>query len=83
MKAYIKGDWKLLRLPEPMGSGEWELYNLKQDPAESEDLSEQHPKIKSELLELWNIYAKQNEVYDHNGHYDSLYRQNYMPEEVD
>ena len=83
MKAYIKGNWKLLRLPEPMGSGNWELYDLENDPAEATDLSAQFPEIKRQLIEEWNQYASQNEVHDHKGHFDELYRLNYMPEEND
>ena len=83
MKAYIKGDWKLLRLPEPMGSGNWELYNLKNDPAETQDLSAEFPEIREQLIEEWIKYALDNEVYDHKGHFDELYRKNYMPEEND
>lgn len=83
MKAYIKGPWKILRLPVPMGSGQWELYNLEEDPAETQDLSAQYPELKAELIKAWEIYAKNNEVVDHQGHYDSLYRKNYMPEEID
>lgn len=83
MKAYIKGNWKLLRLPQPFGTGNWELYDIKNDPAESTDLSAQFPEIKSQLIEEWNKYAQHNEVYDHKGHFDALYRKNYMPEEND
>lgn len=83
MKAYIKGNWKLLRLPQPMGTGNWGLYNLKNDPAEATDLSAQYPEIKAQLIEEWGRYAQHNEVYDHKGHYDALYRKNYMPEEND
>ena len=83
MKAYIKGDWKILRLPQPMGTGNWELYDLKNDPAEANDLSSQFPDVKRQLIEEWNIYARNNEVYDHKGHFDALYRKNYMPEEDD
>ena len=32
------GDWKLLRNPQRGQSGDWELYNLKQDVSESNDL---------------------------------------------
>jgi len=83
MKAYIRGKWKILRLPEPMGSGNWELYDLENDPAEATDLSDLYPEIKSQLIEAWNRYAQENEVYDHKGHYDALYRMNYMPAEDD
>jgi len=77
MKAYIKGNWKILRLPVPMASGEWQLYDIDKDPGESTDLSAQFPEIKQQLIEAWNEYARQNEVYDHNGHYDSLYRKSF------
>ena len=83
MKAYIKGNWKILRLPVPFGTGNWELYDLKNDPAEVTDLSAQFPEIKAQLIEEWNKYAVHNEVYDHKGHFDALYRQNYLPEEND
>ncbi len=77
MKAYIKGKWKILRLPVPMATGEWELYDMEKDPGETTDLSTQFPEIRQQLIEAWNEYAKQNEVYDHNGHYDSLYRKSF------
>ena len=34
-------------------------------------------------MEEWYKYAEHNEVYDHKGHFDELYRLNYMPEEKD
>jgi len=83
MKAYIKGNWKILRLPEPMGTGNWELYDLANDPAEANDLSLQFPEIKNQLIGEWNEYARKNDVYDHKGHYDALYRKNFMPAEND
>ena len=61
----------------PMGTGEWQLYDLAKDPGETTDLSAQYPDIKEQLIQLWMEYAKHNEVYDHQGHYDSLYRKNF------
>ena len=81
MKAYIKDNWKILRLPLPMGTGNWELFNLETDPSETTDLSNQYPEIKEQLINAWNEYARKNEVYDHKGHFDSLYRKSYVPEE--
>lgn len=80
MKAYIKGNWKILRLPQPMGTGTWQLYDLEKDPAETTDLSSQFPGIKKQLIEEWNEYAIKNEVYDHKGHFDSLYRKSFVQE---
>lgn len=77
MKAYIQGKWKILRLPVPMGTGDWELFNLEKDPGETTDLSTQHPDIKNRMIEAWQEYARQNDIYDHQGHYDSLYRRSF------
>jgi arylsulfatase len=77
MKAYIKGNWKIMRLPKPFGTGQWALYDLRKDPGETTDISAMHPTVKEELIQAWNIYARENEVYDHKGHYDSVYRRSY------
>lgn len=77
MKAYIKGNWKILRLPQPFGTGQWQLFDLEKDPGETADLSTQYPDIKASLITAWEAYAKQNDVYDHKGHYDSVYRKGY------
>jgi len=83
MKAYITGKWKILRLPQPMGTGTWQLYDLEKDPGETTDLSTQFPDIKEQLIRAWNDYALQNEVHDHQGHYDSLYRKSFNRREKD
>lgn len=75
MKAYIKGKWKILRMPIPFGSGLWELYDIEKDPGEINDLSSQNPEIKTELIKAWENYAKTNDVFDHRGHFDSTYQQ--------
>jgi arylsulfatase len=78
MKAYIRGRWKILRLPQPMGTGDWELFDLESDPGEMHDLSAQHPELKQELMDAWEQYALENDVHDHQGHYDSLYRRSFQ-----
>jgi arylsulfatase len=77
MKAYIRDGWKLLRLPEPFGTGEWQLYDLAQDPGEIRDVSRKHPDIKAMMIEAWKRYAEKNDVYDHKGRFDALYRKAY------
>jgi arylsulfatase len=77
MKAYIRGNWKILRLPRPMGSGNWELYDIDKDPGETKDLSKQHPDVLQSLIEAWKKYAVDNSVHDHKGHFDSIYRANF------
>ncbi len=75
MKAYLQGDWKLLRLPEPFGSGEWALYDLSVDPGEINDVSGQHPERTAQMIEAWERYAETNNVVDHGGRFDAAYRQ--------
>ncbi len=64
LKAYFVGDWKILWMPKPFGTGEWELFNLKQDPAELNDLSEQHPEKRKEMIARWEQYKIENRVLD-------------------
>jgi arylsulfatase len=77
MKAYIREGWKLLRLPEPFGTGSWQLYNLAQDPGEIHDVSDDHPDVKAEMAKAWKQYAEDNDVFDHKGHFDAIYRMVY------
>jgi len=58
MRAYIKDEWKILNLPIPFGSGDWQLYNLAKDPAESVDLSELFPEKRNELITAWEEYSE-------------------------
>jgi arylsulfatase A-like enzyme len=83
MKAYIKGKWKITRLPQPLGTGAWELFDLEKDPAETTDLTKQFPDTKVQLINAWNDYALKNEVHDHHAHYDTFYRKNFNIPEKD
>ena len=48
--------------PKPFGIGDWQLYDLSTDPAELVDLSQQRPKLRVELIEIWNRYAEETGV---------------------
>lgn len=62
-RAIRQGDWKLLYLLQGAGgNGDWELFNLREDPAELHDLSANYPDKREALLELWNEYVKRNGV---------------------
>jgi arylsulfatase len=58
MRAVRKGDYKLLRLVQPFGPEDWQLYNLAKDPGETTDLSERMPKLRSEMIDIWKSYAQ-------------------------
>ncbi|MEM7279842.1 MAG: sulfatase-like hydrolase/transferase, partial [Pseudomonadota bacterium] len=61
-RAVRKGDWKIVHMPQPYGGDRWRLYNLKDDLAESIDLSEQYPEKFNEMLALWDTYQQENSV---------------------
>lgn len=60
--AIRKGDWKLIRIPGRFGTGDWELFNIKADPAERHDLSAENNTKLTELVAEWDKYAHDNGV---------------------
>ena len=63
-KAFIDGHWKIVWMPKPLGTGEWELFDLSEDPAEVRDLSAEQPEKLEEMVALWNQYKDENGVLD-------------------
>jgi len=61
-KSIRKGDWKIVNMYVPIGSGQWELYNLKNDPGERNNLAEVYPEKLQELVAHWEEYMKVNNV---------------------
>ena len=61
-RAVRQGDWKLRWQFEPLGKGDWELFNITADPSERNDLAKKNPEKTKELLALWTTYAKENNV---------------------
>jgi len=64
MNALFDGDWKILLMPPPFGTGEWQLYNLKDDPAEMVDLNDRHPDRLAAMIAQWEQYKESNGVLD-------------------
>ena len=64
LKAFFDGDWKILWMPPPFGSGDWELYNLAEDPAEMHNLAADHPERFESMIEMWERYKVENTVLD-------------------
>jgi len=64
MKAFFNYPWKILLMPEPYGTGGWQLYNLEQDPAEQVDLGPQHPNRLKDMIAHWDRYQEENGVLD-------------------
>lgn len=58
-RRYVRRDqWKLLWIEPPYGSGDWALYDLSSDRAESRDVTALHPNVASELRAEWDDYVE-------------------------
>ena len=42
----------------PYGSGEWQLFNVAQDPGENDDLADEQPELLETLRAAWDRYAE-------------------------
>lgn len=61
-RAVRQGDWKLRWQFEPLGKGDWELFNVTADPAERHDVAADNPGKLKEMIALWERYTKENNV---------------------
>ena len=68
-QAIRQGDWKILYVPgvpsrderlPVLKPGQWQLYNLAEDPAEMNDLAGSNPAKLKEMLALWERYTTEN-----------------------
>ncbi|HEX2491996.1 MAG TPA: arylsulfatase [Blastocatellia bacterium] len=58
-----QGDWKLCYILKTAGgTGEWELFNIKNDPGETRDLAKENSEKLKTLVAIWDEYAKANGV---------------------
>jgi arylsulfatase len=57
-RAILKGDWKLVFMAPPYGENDWQLFNLRDDPRELNDLVGQEPEKYLELQAEWQAYAR-------------------------
>ena len=67
-QAIRQGDWKILYVPSipsrdarlpVLEPGQWQLYNLADDPAEMNDLAHSNPEKLREMLTLWERYTQE------------------------
>lgn len=59
-KAVRQGDWKAVA----KGRGTWELYNLRRDRTETQDLATEQPDKIRELAALWQAWAERCGVWE-------------------
>jgi len=61
-KSIRKGSWKIVNVPRPIGTGDWQLFNVKSDPGERFDLAAENPEKLRELVANWDDYKIENNV---------------------
>ena len=60
-QALYQGDWKIMRMGSPF-DGKWRLFNLREDPTESRDLSAAMPERLQRMLAEVEAYNRANGV---------------------
>lgn len=61
-RALVQGDWKIRWEYKSLGTEDWQLFNIKTDPGERQDLAKENPEKLNALLKLWDKYVKENNV---------------------
>lgn len=56
------GPWKLLRIAPPVGTGDWQLFNTLEDPAETKDRMADEPDLTAELKAAWAAYSQRHKL---------------------
>ena len=57
---FRNGDFKIVKI----NNGNWELYNIKKDPTELDNLAKKHPGKVKELAHLYNLYNEKFKATD-------------------
>ena len=70
--ALFKGDMKITRNGPSYGDFKWRLYNLKNDPGETTDLSKYSPEVFNDLLKEYDTYTSNNNVLKMAEDYDLM-----------
>ena len=70
-QALFQGDWKLQRMGSPY-DGRWRLFNLRDDPSESRDLSLERPELLQRMLAEVATYDRANGVVMPEPGYDPI-----------
>ena len=60
--ALFKGRYKIVRNRPPSGDNVWRMFDLKDDPGETKDLSKTYPEIFQDLLSSYDEYVEVNGV---------------------
>jgi len=61
-RSVRQGDWKIVWDPREKEAARWYLFNLADDIEERNDLSDQNPDKRIQMIKLWDRYAEENGV---------------------
>ena len=61
-EAWTEQRYKIVRASEKVGSGEWELYDLENDPFEEQDLAANQPERLRAMVKAYGAWAKSVEA---------------------
>ncbi len=70
--ALFKGDHKLVYVGKPYGDGVWRMFNLANDPGETNDLAPTNPALFKELTEDYETYKAAVGVLEMPDDYETL-----------
>ncbi|MGI9458137.1 MAG: arylsulfatase [Aeoliella sp.] len=62
-QAIRKGDWKGVRQNTKKGKSKLELYNLRDDPAESNNVASEHPEVVKQLEHILETDRTESEIF--------------------
>lgn len=65
-RAIRKGSFKAVYIPEPLGTGKWQLFDLSKDLGETTDVSTGFPEKLSDLVEYWSVYVAETGLVEIN-----------------
>ena len=72
--ALFQGDYKIVRNRPPVGDDRWHLYNIVQDPGETQDLSAAMPERLEQMLAQYEDYVQKNGVLPVPADYDQAFQ---------
>ncbi|MEM9570637.1 MAG: arylsulfatase [Pseudomonadota bacterium] len=70
--ALYKGDYKITRSMPPVGDARWRLFNMVDDPGETQDLSVTEPGVLADMLASYSAYAESVGVLEMPEGYNSM-----------
>lgn len=81
-QAIRKGKYKALFIPKPLGSDEWQLFDLSKDPGETENLAPQYPDIINELIDHWSEYVAETGLVECSDIFYEVLKGEYQPKHL-